>query len=564
MQKTLLTRMAVPDELLMKQVQNEMRKKNLTMEEAFRAADEDCDGVVTCEELLKFFGRLKLGLTQAQVSRLLLILDEDFSGKIDRQEFYNALSAYETGVENHRSSQHTFEQETLMKVSQILEKRKIEPVEMFNLCDTDNSGIISLKELESSFEKLNMNLQRKEIFALMKILDKDRSGSLNKEEFLKIMQKGAQAFKIEAAISGTRSSVMFKPQGPAKKQEAMQVDEEVKAIVEKMEKGQHSLPEVLERVDDKQQGKVTINAFISAIKKYFPDLNKDEIMKLVGAFDIDKNSLIDISEVHQVLLVYSNQQLTFKQLLYKCALVVMTAQVPTSQYFTKQGIQINSQMTFEEFSETCETFFALNKEDSETLFKTLDINNEKKVEITHLITGIQNHRTDFYADEEIVLKTREELVSQHVDPKTQTSQNFYTVTKFLDKFEMKPMMIFRMADKEQKGVVLISDLVSAFARLMPSAPEEVQKAFESLFPDPQVEKDTYAIKIFRTQPDESLGAIDENKDSNGLTVGQVYWLRKFLQAGQEVNKTKEVIWHAADTDRDNLINAPQLTGAITQ
>ena len=65
MQRTLLTRKAVPDELLMKQVSSEMKKKNLTMEEAFRAADEDSDGTVSCDEFLRFFGRIKLGLTQA-------------------------------------------------------------------------------------------------------------------------------------------------------------------------------------------------------------------------------------------------------------------------------------------------------------------------------------------------------------------------------------------------------------------------------------------------------------------------------------------------------------------
>jgi hypothetical protein len=45
-----------------------------------------------------------------------------------------------------------------MKVSHILEKRGIEPVEVFNLCDADGSGMISLKELQLFFEKLNIGL----------------------------------------------------------------------------------------------------------------------------------------------------------------------------------------------------------------------------------------------------------------------------------------------------------------------------------------------------------------------------------------------------------------------
>ena len=111
-----------------------------------------------------------------------------------------------------------------------------------------------------------------------------------------------------------------------------------------METGQTSLPEVLEILDKEKRGKVTINAFITNIKRYFPQLSKEDITKLFQTFDIDKNSLIDIDEVNQVLGAYSSQQLTFKQLVYKLALVVMEAKVPTSQFFTNANIDPESQM----------------------------------------------------------------------------------------------------------------------------------------------------------------------------------------------------------------------------
>jgi Ca2+-binding EF-hand superfamily protein len=85
-------------------------------------------------------------------------MDEDFSGKLEQKEFYDCLAAYDVSRERHRAGTKTFEQETLMKVSHILEKRQIEPVEIFNLCDADSSGTISLKELELFFEKLNIGL----------------------------------------------------------------------------------------------------------------------------------------------------------------------------------------------------------------------------------------------------------------------------------------------------------------------------------------------------------------------------------------------------------------------
>ena len=64
------------------------------MEQCFRAADMDGDGYVTCDEFIKFLKGLNLGVSQSQYSRLMLILDEDCSGKIENKEFYNCLEAY--------------------------------------------------------------------------------------------------------------------------------------------------------------------------------------------------------------------------------------------------------------------------------------------------------------------------------------------------------------------------------------------------------------------------------------------------------------------------------------
>ena len=135
----------------------------------------------------------------------------------------------------------------------------------------------------------------------------------------------------------------------------------------------------------------------------------------------------------------------------------------------------------------------------------------------------------------------------------------------MDKHEIKPMMIYRMADKEQKGVVQANDLVSSFQRLLPSADQETTKAFARLFPGAgaQVDKDSYA-KMFSTSTDEPLGDTDDSIDSNGLTVGQVYWLRKFYQAIVDVDMTLESFWHVADEYSENLISQRGLTIAITQ
>lgn len=49
----------------------------------------------------------KLQLSKGQVSRLILILDEDMESNITLQEYYNALEAYNCAIENHHALDDT-------------------------------------------------------------------------------------------------------------------------------------------------------------------------------------------------------------------------------------------------------------------------------------------------------------------------------------------------------------------------------------------------------------------------------------------------------------------------
>jgi Ca2+-binding EF-hand superfamily protein len=68
------------------------------------------------------------------------------------------------------------------------------------MCDVDGNGVISLLELETVVDKLGAGLTKKELHALLKILDVDRSGEISRNEFCRVLNKGAQAYKIEEAL----------------------------------------------------------------------------------------------------------------------------------------------------------------------------------------------------------------------------------------------------------------------------------------------------------------------------------------------------------------------------
>jgi Ca2+-binding EF-hand superfamily protein len=65
----------------------------------FRAADKDCSNVVAVDYFRSFLMRLRLGLSQSQISRIIYLCDEECTGVIRRDEFYNCLAAYEVNQE---------------------------------------------------------------------------------------------------------------------------------------------------------------------------------------------------------------------------------------------------------------------------------------------------------------------------------------------------------------------------------------------------------------------------------------------------------------------------------
>ena len=101
----------------------------------------------------------------------------------------------------------------LVKFAKVLERRGIEAEEVFNLCDVDNSGFISLKELETFLTGIKIGFLNKEIHALMTLLDTNASGEISLEEFMSHMNKGVKAFKIDN-LMGTYSAPP--PQQPRK------------------------------------------------------------------------------------------------------------------------------------------------------------------------------------------------------------------------------------------------------------------------------------------------------------------------------------------------------------
>lgn len=118
-----------------------------------------------------------------------MILDEDMEGSITREEYYNALEAYNVSGEKHKSIDgsmyHPFEHISLFKLIVELRKKDISYIEMFNACDINDDTRVNILEIQRFVEGLSPDFKQKELHALMNYLDIDKNGLVDKDEFLR-------------------------------------------------------------------------------------------------------------------------------------------------------------------------------------------------------------------------------------------------------------------------------------------------------------------------------------------------------------------------------------------
>ncbi|KAI8010977.1 Calcium-dependent protein kinase 19 [Camellia lanceoleosa] len=137
------------------------------LKQTFTNIDTDNSGTITYEELKTGLARLGSKLTEAEVKQLMEAADVDGDGTIDYIEFITATM--------HR---HKLERdEHLYKA--------------FQYFDTDNSGFITMDELESAMKNYGMG-DEDTIKEIISEVDTDNDGRINYEEFCTMMRSGTQ------------------------------------------------------------------------------------------------------------------------------------------------------------------------------------------------------------------------------------------------------------------------------------------------------------------------------------------------------------------------------------
>ncbi|KAJ4882973.1 Calcium-dependent protein kinase 17 [Raphanus sativus] len=135
------------------------------LKEMFKGMDTDNSGTITLEELRQGLAKQGTRLSEYEVQQLMEAADADGNGTIDYGEFIAAT----------------------MHINRL--DREEHLYSAFQHFDKDNSGYITMEELEQALREFGMNDGR-DIKEIISEVDGDNDGRINYDEFVAMMRKG--------------------------------------------------------------------------------------------------------------------------------------------------------------------------------------------------------------------------------------------------------------------------------------------------------------------------------------------------------------------------------------
>ncbi|OAY82735.1 Calcium-dependent protein kinase 3 [Ananas comosus] len=137
------------------------------LKEMFKSIDTDNSGTITLEELRTGLPKLGTKISESELMQLMEAADVDGNGSIDYLEFISA----------------TMHMNRLEKEGHIYKA--------FEYFDKDNSGYITMEELEQALKQYDMG-DEKTIKEIIAEVDADHDGRINYEEFVAMMKNNSQ------------------------------------------------------------------------------------------------------------------------------------------------------------------------------------------------------------------------------------------------------------------------------------------------------------------------------------------------------------------------------------
>eukprot|EP01029_Cantina_marsupialis_P027812 TRINITY_DN774033_c0_g1_i1.p1 TRINITY_DN774033_c0_g1~~TRINITY_DN774033_c0_g1_i1.p1 ORF type:complete len:845 (-),score=296.42 TRINITY_DN774033_c0_g1_i1:323-2857(-) len=155
----------------------------------FAAFDVNKDGQISTEEFTTALKQLGLTFSPEQTQRIIEFVDKDNSGTIEYEEFVSAFKVTDVGIgTRNKTTDRNWQRVVVQQISNVFFQYKVHMRAAFRMFDKDKSGSISREEFHDAMSAINSlldsPLSEMQINQLMNALDRDNDGCLDYKEFL--------------------------------------------------------------------------------------------------------------------------------------------------------------------------------------------------------------------------------------------------------------------------------------------------------------------------------------------------------------------------------------------
>ena len=353
------------------------QKLGLSLEMLYRAADVESKGCLFVEEFRMFLGKLKIGLSSAEINKLLHMFDEEWTGSILKDDYLLCLAAYGVNSEKPSDKVRNLSHDSLLRFSRTLMDKRFSSEDAFKQIDVKKTGAFTAEQLSVFYKKILPGVSKKERAALFFTLDIDQRGAVEKSKFIDLIEKATKVIsdRLNETSHGfsTGSQLLTSTVGgdskciPGDKNRFL-------SIVDKFEKKINGpftkLLESLVLTNSNPETGINFHQVLDSLSTFGDFLSFDE--------NPDSNSeffIINLAKNLQALNVH------------------------TEAFFSESSITVDSKLDCDDFCKAFSSMVNLFKDDSKKVFEVVvkDKKNNKRVMGYELINLINSHRSDVEA-----------------------------------------------------------------------------------------------------------------------------------------------------------------------
>lgn len=257
------------EEKILERIRARIQEKNLSVQQAFVAFDENRDGFITSNEFIKTLRVMQLGLSEDEILKMLAYFDKNNSGKIDYKVFGEKVTR---GTETYESA----EDKILNKVRQRIKEKGLSIKQAFLAFDENRDGNISSLEFLKTFRSMELGLTDEEINKMMAHFDPRRTGTIQYEVFCdRLNQSVSQS--ISRSVSESAEEKILNQ------------------VQHRIQEKNLSIRQAFLAFDENRDGTISRNEFMKTFRSMELGLTDDEINKMFSYFDNKKTGNIEYS-----------------------------------------------------------------------------------------------------------------------------------------------------------------------------------------------------------------------------------------------------------------------------